>query len=209
MRQFAVTLAFCLLAAWPARAEESAEAPPSPALSLIAAAQAEGVFTAVDGASTHVRHTASGLLCRFQSDGAGARIILVPGLPRGDDVACEFAGEGRNIRLYATRLPVRAALADIADAAGEALRRSAPNASAYGAPLELAASAAAPASRGLQFILPGEDGARDYLVLFLAQRGAWTYKLRYRAPVANEDDIARQRERAELIWRGALSDLSP
>ncbi len=207
MRQ--LLCAFAALAFGAAHAEEAAAPAPSPAQAIISAASAEGVFTAVEGRPASARHLGSGLLCRFQADGQGGRIFIFPGLPRGDDIACEFAdGGGINIRLHATRLPERASLGEVVAAAEAALRRAAPQASVRGAPIEMPASTAAPAWRRLEYTVPGEAGASDYLGLYVAQRGAWTFKMRVRAPAPDDAALGRMQERAELMWRGALADIA-
>lgn len=196
---------FAALAFNAAHAEEGVAPAPTPAQAIIAAAGADSVFAAVDSASA--RHRGSGLLCRFQSDGQGGRIVLIPGLARGDDVACEFADADLTIRLYATRLPVRASLDELAAAAEEAVRRAIPQATADGASQSGAATAVAPAWRGRRFLIAGENGAREVLLLYVAQQGSWTFKLRYRAPAPDDDSVRRASERAELMWRGALADV--
>lgn len=214
MRRLLYALAFAALAA-PANAEDSTNsvlpvAPTTPSVSasqaIIVAASAEDVFApAGDGASA--RHLGSGLVCHFQSDGAGGRIVLFPGLPRGDDVACEFADGDHNIRLHATRLPQRATLDELVAAVETAVRRATPDAASYPATLRIANNAGLPASRSAQYLVPGENGARDYLRVSVAQTGAWTIKMRYRAP-APDDAIARQlEERSELTWRGVLGEI--
>lgn len=196
--------ALASLAFGAAHAEEAAAPAPSPAQTIIAAAGAEGVFAAVDQASA--RHLGSGLLCRFQSDGQGGRIVLIPGLARGDDVACEFADAGLVIRLYATRLPVRASLDELAAASEESVRRAIPQAAPDGAAQLSPASAITPAWRARRFLIANENGARETLLLYVAQQGPWAFKLRYRAPAPDEESVRRASERAELMWRGALAD---
>lgn len=213
MRRLICALALALAA--PANAEDSANtanpdalgnASASASLSIIATANAEGVFApgATEGS---VRHLGSGLICHFQSDGAGGRIVLFPGLPRGDDVACEFADGGQNIRLYATRLPQRASLDDLVAAIETAVRRATPEAALYVATLRIANNAGLPASRSAQYLLPGENGARDYLRVSVAQVGAWTIKMRYRAPAPDDAAARRLEERSELTWRGMLGEI--
>jgi hypothetical protein len=209
MRHLICASALGLLLLTPARAQETAPAAAAEAnaaQTIIAAAGAEGVFTSV--ASAHVRHTGSGMLCRFAEDGQGGRIILFPGLQRGDDVACEFADNGQNIRLHATRLPRAATLDEAMAAAQDAFRRATPAAQPYSAPILIAASAAAPASGSAQFLVPGENGARDYVRLSVALRDRWLIKMRLRAAAGDETALARLAERSELIWRGALADIA-
>ncbi len=207
MRGLVCALALCAAPLTSARAGEASAPPASVAQALIAAAGAEGVFAIVEGRPASARHLGSGLLCRFQADGQGGRIVIFPGLPRGDDVACEFADASVNIRLHATRLPTRATLSEVAAAAEGALRRAAPQASLRGAPSEAPATAAIPAWRRIELAIPGEDGDGDYLSLYVAQRGAWTFKMRTRAPAPDDAARARVQERADLMWRGALADI--
>ncbi|MEQ1618923.1 MAG: hypothetical protein ABL883_11340 [Terricaulis sp.] len=187
-------------------ADASAAAPISASQSIIAAAGADGVF-APGNPDGSVRHLGSGLVCHFQNDGAGGRIVLFPGLPRGDDVACEFADGRHNIRLHATRLPQRASLDELVAAVETAVRRSAPGAASYSGTLRIANGAGLPASRSMQYLLPGEDGARDYLRVTVAQVGAWTIKMRYRAPAPDDVTARRLEERSELTWRGVLAEI--
>lgn len=215
MRRLLCALALAALAA-PANAQgaanagdagASAAAPISQSQAIIATAGAEGVFApAGDGAS--VRHLGSGLVCHFQSDGAGGRIVLFAGLPRGDDVACEFADDGHNIRLHATRLPRRASLGELVAAVETAVRRATPEAAPYAATLDIAANAGLPPSRSVQYLLPGENGARDYLRVSVAQIGAWTIKMRYRAHATDDATARRLEERSELTWRGVLGEIA-
>ncbi len=214
MLRLLCSLALALAA--PANAENSGNGADAGALAItpvpgsqtiIASAHAEGVF-APDATEGSVRHLGSGLVCHFQSDGAGGRIVLFPGLPRGDDVACEFADGAHNIRLYATRMPQRASLHELIAAVETAVRRSAPDAAPYPATLRIANSAELPASRSTQYVLPGEDGARDYLRVSVAQIGAWTIKMRYRAPAPDDVTARRLEERSELTWRGVLGEIA-
>jgi hypothetical protein len=206
MRRLLFALALWAMAPLFARAQEAA--PVSVAESLIASAGAADVFAPAPDRPASVRHLGSGLTCHFPPDGAGGRLVLIAGLPRGDDVACEFTGDGLNLRLYATRLPRRASLQQLIGAVEQAVRRGAPNATPYAATLEIAAGAGLPAWRSTQFLIPGENGARDYLRVSVAQIGAWTLKMRYRAPAADDAAAQRLEERSELTWRGMLNEIT-
>jgi hypothetical protein len=216
MRRLLTAFALILVLAAPADAEDSANgadadalatAPISGSLAIIASANADGVFAPGETEGS-VRHLGSGLVCHFQSDGSGARLVLFPGLPRGDDVACESADGGHNIRLHATRLPQRATLDNLIAAVEAAVRRATPEAAPYAATLRIASDAGLPASRSAQYLVPGENGARDYLRVSVAQVGAWTIKMRYRASAPDDASAARLEERSELTWRGVLGEMA-
>ena len=88
----------------------------------------------------------------------------------------------------------------------EAVRRAIPQATADGAPQVSDAGATSPAWRARRFLIANENGARETLLLYVAQQGPWTFKLRYRAPASDDESVRRASERAELMWRGALAD---
>ncbi len=215
MRRLLTAFALILVLAAPADAEDSANgadadalatAPISGSQAIIASANADGVFAPGETEGS-VRHLGSGLVCHFQSDGSGARLVLFPGLPRGDDVACEFVDGNQGIRLYATRLPQRASLDQLVDAVQAAVGRAAPGAAPYSPTLRIANSVGLPASRSAQYLVPGENGARDYLRVSVAQIGVWTIKMRYRAPAPDDATARRLEERSELTWRGVLGEM--
>ncbi len=208
MRRLVYALVLLGLATAPLGARAQAPAPVSLAESLIESAGAAGVFAALPDRPASVRHLGSGLTCHFPPDGAGGRLALIAGLPRGDDVACEFTGGGHNIRLYATRLPRRASLEQLIGAVEEAVRRGSPTAAPYAATLDIAVGAGLPAWRSTQFLVPGENGARDYLRVSVAQVGAWTLKMRYRAPAPDDAVAQLLEERSELTWRGVLNEIT-
>jgi hypothetical protein len=140
-------------------------------------------------------------------DGAGGRIRLFSGLPRGDDVACDMTDGRESITLYATRLPFASTLDELLGGANAALRSRFPNAQPYTATQETAADGITPPLRTSQFLVWRADGARMYTRVSIAQVGAWVIKQRYTV-LAPDDEAARQGEQASaMIFLGALGEI--
>ncbi len=208
LRRVAGALALFLAMAAPAGAqeEEPTAAPGSIAIGMIETADAEGIFDIVHNGQVSVRHIRSGLVCHFARDGAGGRIVLFRGLPRGEDVACD-ANDGReSVALYATRYPRTTTLDEQIAGAEQALRTRYPNAQPYTP--TLAVNGAAPPFRTVEFIVARrEDGARMYSRAAVAIISGWTIKMRYTL-LAPDDEAARQGElTSSLMWRTALADV--
>jgi hypothetical protein len=202
----ACALALALAATAAAQEEEPTAAPGSIAIGIIENANAEGVFDIVHNGQVSVRHIRSGLACHFARNGAGARIVLFRGLPRGDDVACDTTDGRESITLYATRYPQTSSLDEQMAVAEQALRTRFPNATPH-APT-LAADGVAPPFRSVEYIVarPG-DGARMYTRAAVAIISGWSIKLRYTL-LAPDDATAAQGERTSLaLWRAALADV--
>ncbi|MDZ4690074.1 hypothetical protein [Terricaulis sp.] len=204
----AALLAFALLAA-PAFADppegELTAAPGSIATGMIEQADANGVFDIVHNGQVSVRHTASGLRCDFERDGAGGRLALFPGLPRGDDVACDFDYDNFDVTLYASRYPGPPPLDGLLAGSAQAIRHVYPDARAV-EPAYDVDTQGMPPHRAARFLLT-KDGIRYFSSVHIAQVGEWTIKQRYSAP-AETADAARQADlAASLMFQATLSEL--
>ncbi len=182
-------------------------APGAIASGMIAAAGADGLFELFDDGQVSLRHVSSGMICRFPSGSSGGRIVLFPGLPRGDDVACDVADGRETTTLYATRLPFETSLDDLIASAETALRQRFPDARAYSAAAEAAADGILPPIRTAQFMVTRSDGALMYTRVSVALVNGWAIKQRYTS-LAPDDAAALQGElTSRAIWRGALGEI--
>jgi len=206
MRRLLLSLAFALSAA-PAFAQgteaEPQAAPGSIGYGIIENADAEGVFELVHDGRVTLRHIGSGLICRFQRDGEGGRIILYSGLPRGDDVACDMDEGGATTTLFATRFPFATSLDEQIAGAEQAIRNRFPSAVPYQG--ETRVSTDTP-NRTVQFFI-ARDGERYYTRASVAQVGPWTIKMRYSRRAADEA-AAREGELASnLLFAATLREI--
>ncbi|MGQ0532344.1 MAG: hypothetical protein ACT4OF_06590 [Caulobacteraceae bacterium] len=205
--------AFCALAlfmaapAWAQSASEPSAAPGSLALGLIAQSNADGVFEPLPAEQIIVvRHSRSGLVCRFDPTHAN-RLLLFPQAVRGEDVACDSEGEGQAIRLYATRYAFETTLEQQLQGAVLAVQQLHPDLRAYSPATEIAADALPP-HRTAHFFFNGRNGARLYSRVSVAVVRGWVIKLRY-TTVAPDADAAQRAEQASgMLWNATLSELT-
>lgn len=208
MRQLVCALAL-LLSASPAWAqgteEEPTAAPGSIGYGMIETADADGVFELVHDGQVTLRHVQSGLVCHFLRSGDGGRLLIFPGLRRGDDVACDFNDGREFITLYATRFPFRASLDEQIQGAEQAIHQRFADATPFPVSADTSQETLL-AHRTVEFIVTRE-GARTYTRASIAQVGDWTIKLRY-SVLAPDDDAARAGEQsAAAIFAGALQEI--
>jgi len=201
----ALALACLAPAAWAQDALTPEAADNAIAREIIASADATDVFEPMADGAVALRHIGSGMVCRFAAH--GGRVVLFPGLPRGDNVGCD-ASDGRVlVTLYATRFPFNAPIDEQIRIAEQAVRQVSPDATPYEDAREIATDTL-PAHRTVEFIIVRE-GQRLYTRASIAQIGAWTYKLRYTAP-APDDAAARQAALAgDLVWAEMMRGLAP
>lgn len=209
MRWLAFVLA--LTCAAPAFAQgteaEPQAAPASIAIGMIENADADGVFELVHDGRTTVRHIGSGLICRFENDGAGGRLILYPNnLPRGDDIACEWREGGDITLLYATRYPFNSTLQEQIAGAEAAIRARTPDASPYPGATETGTDDGLPLRRSTRFIAT-RDGERMFMRASVARVGSWIIKLRYNARAPDDAAAARADQLADALFDGALREI--
>ncbi len=202
----AVALVACAAQAYAQGTEaEPQAAPGSLAIGMIEQADAEGVFELVHDGQVTVRHVGSGMICHFLRSGDGGRLILYPGLPRGDNVACDFNDGREFFTIYATRFPFRTTLDEQINGASTAIRQHFPDARPYPAASD-AATDTVMAHRTVEFIVTRE-GVRSYTRASVAQVGDWIIKVRY--TIAAPDDAAARQAQATAggIFAGALSEI--
>lgn len=201
-------LAFALIAS-PAFAdppeEELTAAPGSIAYGMIEEANAGGVFDIVHNGQVSVRHLASGLRCDFERDGEGGSIAIFPGLPRGEDVACDTQSATEFVTIYATRYPDGRGLADVLDGADAAIRNRFPDATPAPAAVTIN-SDALPEQRARHFLVT-IDGQRYFTSVAAAQANGWTYKVRLTTLIEANADMMRYQLQAGLILTGILLEL--
>ena len=205
-----VVFALALALAGPAFAQgtEAAPqaAPASIAIGMIEHAEADGVFELVHDSHATVRHVGSGLVCRFDDEGDGGRLILYPNLPRGDDVACDW-NDGREFTtIYATRYPFNSTLQEQIDGATAAIRNRFGDAVAMPAATAPATDDGLPTRRTARFIVMRE-GQRYYTRASVARIGSWIIKLRHSAPAPDDDAAVEADERADALFSGALNGI--
>ncbi|MGD9817012.1 MAG: hypothetical protein AB7Q23_17575 [Hyphomonadaceae bacterium] len=205
MRRILCALALMALApaAWAQDETEPTAAPGSIAEGMIEGADAQGVFEIVHNGHVSVRHVGSGMRCDFLRDGSDGRLVLFPGLPRGDNVACDSHQGSAIVTFYATRFPFETTLDEQLRAAEAAIRQVSPDAAAYQGPEQEIASDTLPPHGSAQFIVT-RNGQRLYTRAAIALVGAWTIKLRYTAPAADDAAAAAA---AETSWRMFVAKL--
>jgi hypothetical protein len=214
MRHFivAATLVCCFAAS--ALAQES----PTPTLEqrqtqaeqLLVTAGAGDVFAIEDHApAVAVRHTRSGMLCRFGYDRPNQSVSIVPstslGVARGDDVACGNTSELGALTLYATRYPEPYTLDQALTNAVAAVQAMHPGARPVDpSSLERVTigDRAPPESRTAAFIVT-HQGQQLFTRVSVYVRDGWTYKMRFTAPNPRMNFIA------EMMWTTMLLDLPP
>ncbi len=209
MRRVVFALAFAF--AGPAFAqgteEEPRAAPASIAIGMIENAQADGVFELVHDGNTTVRHVGSGLICHFENDGRGGRLIVYPNdLPRGDDVACEWRDGSEVTLIYATRYPFNSTLQEQIAGAEAAIRQRVPDASPYPGQVESGTADGLPLRRSTRFIAT-RNGERLFMRASVARIGSWIIKLRYNARAPDDAAAARADQLADALFDGALSEI--
>ena len=185
--------------------EELTAAPGSIAYGMIEEANAEGVFDIVHNGQVSVRHLASGMRCDFDRDGDGGSIVLFPGLPRGEDVACDYQYGTEFVTLYATRYPDGRSLDDVMQGAEAAIRDRFPGATPAPATV-IIGSEALPEQRTRHFIVES-GGQRQFTSVAIAQANGWTYKVRYTSLLDSGADMMQYQLRAGLELTGVLLEL--
>jgi hypothetical protein len=147
-----------------------------------------------------VRHVGSGLMCHFRREGEGGRLMLYPGLPRGDNVSCD-SNDGREyVTLYATRFPFNTTLDEQIAGAEEAIRHRFPDA------IPFPSANADPSRRHAQFIVT-HHGERTYTRASVARVGDWIIKLRYSVRAPDDASAVAAEQTAAALFEGALSEI--
>lgn len=210
MRRLLLTLALALGPA-PAFAQgteaEPQAAPGSIGYGMIENANAEGVFELVHDGHVTVRHVGSGLVCHFEDDDVGGRLILYQNaLPRGDDVACEQRAGNEFTILYATRYPFNSTLQEQIDGAEAAIRQRFGDAAPYPGAVERAAEGGLPLRRSTRFIVT-LAGERYFTRASVARIGNWIIKLRYNVRAPDDAAAARADQAADLLFDSALREI--
>jgi hypothetical protein len=193
----------------PPQAPPAAEAPapaPDAAARLIAGHGMEDVFEPVaDDFFIAVRHRLSGFVCRFEP-GPPARLIVFPGLERGEDVGCDqTTNSGEIYTFYVTRYPPqeRFTAEDQMNGSMEIMLSRYPNAEIWAPPFEIALGEGAfvpPETFTGRLIYPGRDRQRYLTRVSIAQVGPWSLKMRYSAGPIGSDGPEALDMGASLIW---------
>jgi hypothetical protein len=209
MRGLLCTLAFALVAA-PAVADppegELRAASGSLGLELIAAAHGDGVFELEPSGprTILIRHTRSGLLCRFGAEDAN-RLVIFPQAARGEDVACETERDGASIRLFATRYSFATSLDEQARGAGGVIERLYAGAQPFRVAQPVSANGLPP-HRTVAYLVE-RGGVRSFTSASIAQIGDWVFKLRYTAPAADADAARAAAADAEGAFTETLQQI--
>lgn len=186
--------------------EEPTAAPASIATGMIEEANAIGVFDIVHNGQVSVRHLASGLRCDFENDGAGGSLALFPGLPRGDNVACDFEYPDYALTLYASRYPGPPPLNALLAQAVQAIGYVHPGARSVAPANGEIPQDAIPPRRRLGFIVT-IDGVQHFTSVHIAQVGAWTIKQRYTSRAESGDAVRAADLAADRMFDSLLADL--
>ena len=210
---FARAIMCWALLALPARAQEEdlRAAPDSLDYGLIEMADAEGVFEPIPDGQVSVRHARSGLICRFDREAHG-RLILFPGLPRGEDVGCDFPDGPATITLYATRYPAPTNIDEQVRAAAAHIRMRFANARIetpeIGMDMAVDGAAPLPESRSARFLVTFPDGRRLYTRVSVALIDGWVIKMRFSQDAPDETAAIGAEMAASLTWMATLQDFA-
>lgn len=213
IRWFALALLSLTLLALPALAQEEdlRAAPDALDYGLIETADAEGVFESIPDGQVSVRHTRSGLVCRFDRE-ANGRLILFPGLPRGEDVGCDFPDGPATITLYATRYPAPTTIAEQVQAAAAHIRLRFRDARIetpeIGMEMSIDGAAPLPESRTERFIVTFPDGRRLYTRVSVALIEGWVIKMRFSQDAPDEAAATAAEMASGLQWMATLQDFA-
>lgn len=159
---------------------------------LIDQGDAQGVFEIIPGAEVAARHPASGLVCRFNDNGAGAQIVIFPQLRRGENVACNQQSDSRAVTIYATRYPPPpTTLRDQIEIADDAILRRYADAAPHTQADAANTSLGVPALH-VRYIVTWNN-ERTFTRASVAIVGDWVIKMRYSA-YAEDDAEARAAE---------------
>ena len=191
-----------LLCALPATAQEiagpPAQAAPAPSTPaeiaaakaeadrLIATANAGAYFTNVtEGGAPSVRHTASGMICRFEPGQPLNNIRVYPARPEapvaGEDVSCGTNAVGGAFTVYATRYKPMPSEADDMREAVRQMREAYGEIKSYEGNIGLARTEEFPVGQTLVVDLQ-YNGRRLISLTQIAHRDDWAFKLRASGP---------------------------
>lgn len=175
------------------------------ARALIEESGVTDLFEPVEDERIKVRHTASGLVCRFYDPEARNGVHVFTGLPRGEDVGCVSDGDGLAITLYATRYaPPGTARGALSDAEAAIRHRF-----ADARPIEAFAVISvdgmpAPLVRHFLVTVREEQWLTSAIV---AQHGDWTIKLRYSQRALDDAAVRAAQLQAGAIFSLAQTDM--
>lgn len=202
MRAF-LAAAFAFVTAGLAHAD-----PARDAASLIASSHADGVFTPLNATSVvSVRHAQSGLVCAMPPANTN-RLILFPGAPRGDDVACDSTDGAATTTLYATRYPVPTTADEQLQRESTDLHHRFADARLFVPAQTDPADATSPTSVTSRFHLTLDTGAHAYSRISVAQISGWTLMLQYTAIAADDASVAAADHTAALIWANTVTQFA-
>jgi hypothetical protein len=181
-----LTIAIALLVASPAAAQTAA--PDERAQAFIQEQGVGDLFAPVEGEAFMVRHTASGLTCRFTGDEQRRTLTIFGGLPRGEDVGCLAEQPGRYTTLYATRYsPAITVQQALADGVG-GIRGRWPDARPL-QPMLTMTQEEFPYL--MQHFLVTLNGQQHITTVMVAEQNGWIFKLRYTEAAPDEDALRR------------------
>ena len=192
-----------LALATPALAQAPEQDSAAAARAIIQAADLGDVFVPVEHENVSVRHTASGLVCRFFGD--TRRVAAFPNLPRGEDVACVDDTDIRYTTLYATRYAPPASPEEALEGAVIAIRQRFADARPTPQTIEMQ-SEGLPPSRTAQFLIT-VNGERWITSAHVARVGDWIVKLRYSARCVEDEEIMRHQLEAGAMFTVALMNM--
>jgi hypothetical protein len=211
MRAWLGALLLWTLGAGPllAKEEELHASPGGLAIGMLENAGADDLFEVLPSSQIAVRHLGSGLTCHFELEGNG-RVIVFPGLPRGDDVGCDQSSGGVSITFYATRYPEPTTLDELAAGAAEAIRMRFTDAALY-EPVPAAEATPSPVplpqSRSARFLIHLDNGAPMFTRVSVALINGWAIKMRITMPGRGEDAMKAADQRADGEWRALMEEL--
>lgn len=157
---------------------------------IIADAGAGDLFTNVTSDNIpRVRHTASGLVCRFEPGDARAKITIFehPSIGRGDSVGCHGWTLHVLTTVYATKYPQPMSAEAAMQEAVSAIRHVSPDATPWEGPVTSIASPERdkhlPPRLFAAFRIKPKGG-ESYTSVAVAEHNGWIFKQRLTVPVA-------------------------
>lgn len=204
MRTVMFPLLFFALASGGAAAQDAPpQDEPTPAVLAAAILEQAGVtdlFDVVpDDEHVRIRHRASGMICRFNTD-REPRIVVFDGLPRGEDVGCDYEEMGSDITLYFTRYAEPTTIEEQIGIANNAIINRFANAKPYETTMEMTRDGLElPASLTVQYTISDSAGKR-FTRASVAMHNGWVIKMRYTSGVVTEEELGTQVLFSSMEW---------
>ncbi|MEJ0059501.1 MAG: hypothetical protein WDM79_07995 [Terricaulis sp.] len=192
-----------------AKEEELRASPGGLAIGMLEHADAVDLFEVLPSEQIAVRHQRSGLICRFALEGDG-RVIVFPGLPRGEDVGCDETSGNVSVTFYATRYPEPASVDALLAGGVQAIQARFPSATPYeptGAPDTSLSTLPLPENRSARFHIFLQNGSPMFTRVSVVLINGWAFKMRFTMPGSDAESMQAADARADREWAALLEEL--